>query len=212
MQINCKYFNSAYWHKLYKSFIIIIFFSSSLCTVYAAVIYNSMWLLRYYIYKLRYSILLDAANLSTEIYQLASTLHWEGKVGSEPTWKKEICIDRWATGRWPGQWTTSKSTTHTHSKTKRCHIQLSSATIFTQTSFNMPPMKRYSCPVSHLLLIPPSLTQHSIQAVSSRRPLLREPADTALHETEGLFPCSNVIQKYRQIRAKSSLQCKANWK
>lgn len=159
-------------------------------------------------------MLLSAANLSTEIYELVSTLYWEGKGGSEPTWKKKICIDQWGTGRWPGQWTTSKRTTdtrtHTHSKTKQCHFQLSNATIFTQTNFNMPP--RYSCPVSHLLLIPPSLTQLSIQAVSSRRPLLREPADTALHETEGLFPCSNVIQKYRQICAKSSLQCKANWK
>lgn len=58
---------------------------------------------------------------------------------------------------------------------------------------------------SYLLLIPPSLAQLSIQAVSSRRPLLRQSADAALHEAERLFAGSNMIQQYRQVCAKGSL-------
>lgn len=68
------------------------------------------------------------------------------------------------------------------------------------------------CSVSYLLLVPPSFLQLGIQAVGGHCPLLCKSADSALHEAEGLLSCPNLVQKYREVCAKSSLGKKVKGK
>jgi len=49
------------------------------------------------------------------------------------------------------------------------------------------------------------LLQRGIQAVGGRRPLLRQAADSSLHEAEGLLSCPDLVQQHGEVSAEGSL-------